>query len=437
MSKEYSRHIGRLHQSYEQSLTGLEGIDGILIHSGIEYFYHGDDQAPPFRAYGHFCHWLPINRPDQLLLIVPGQRPIYFQVIPPDYWYDQSIENADWWVSEFDIVSLLAVEQVKQHLANVNRLAFLGEAENFARSLGISPQMINPRHLLNRLDYQRAFKSDYEIQQLRKANASALQGHAAAKASFLEGGSEYDVHMAYLQACRMIDQDCPYTSIVAMNEKAAILHYQNKRLTLPSRQKGQVLLIDAGCRINNYCSDITRTTIANDVHEAFKLLLEGMEIAQQKLVNEVRPGLSCIELQRSAMRQVAHVAVDLQLISCSVEEALSLQLPQLFMPHGIGHLLGVQVHDVGGHLSDSEGNLLAPPEEFPFLRTTRTLTEDMVITVEPGFYFIGQLLDPIRDTPAGTRIDWPLVDELLHLGGVRIEDNVRVTAGGAENLTRH
>jgi len=137
------------------------------------------------------------------------------------------------------------------------------------------------------------------------------------------------------------------------------------------------------------------------------------------------------------MRQVAHVAVDLQLISCSVEEALSLQLPQLFMPHGIGHLLGVQVHDVGGHLSDSEGNLLAPPEEFPFLRTTRTLTEDMVITVEPGFYFIGQLLDPIRDTPAGTRIDWPLVDELLHLGGVRIEDNVRVTAGGAENLTRH
>ncbi len=433
MRNNFSRHIAQVQERYEKSLCDSGVIDGILIHSGVEQYYHADDQSPPFRAYGHFCHWMPINRPDQLLLIFPGQRPRYFQVIPPDYWYDQSIENEDWWASAFDIIPLTAAEQVSRHLGTVNGLAFLGEAEDFARSLGIATDMINPPDML---DYQRAYKTAYEIQQLRDANEVALQGHAAARESFLEGGSEYAIHMAYLQACRITDQDCPYTSIVAVNEKAAILHYQNKRRYLPEHQKGQVLLIDAGCRVNNYCSDITRTTVARDVHGTFRLLLEGMQKVQQQLVSEVRPGLSCIDLHLSAMRQVANLALDLDLISCEVDEAIDLQLPQLFMPHGIGHLLGVQVHDVGGHLYDEEGSRLAPPDEFSFLRNTRIMAEDMVFTVEPGFYFIDQLLDPVRAASEGKNLNWSLLDELIKLGGVRIEDNVRVTASGVENLTR-
>jgi Xaa-Pro dipeptidase len=436
MSNNYNRHIAQIQERYEQSLNDSGVIDGILIHSGVEHFYHADDQSPPFRAYGHFCHWMPIDRPDQLLLIMPGQRPRYFQVIPPDYWYDQSIDNEDWWTSAFDIISLTAAGQISQHLGTVRGLAFLGEAEDFARSLGIAPDMINPPDMLNQLDYQRAYKTDYEIQQLRDANRAALRGHAAARDSFLQGGSEYAIHMAYLQACRITDQDCPYTSIVAVNEKAAILHYQHKRRHLPDDQKGQVLLIDAGYRLNNYCSDITRTTVAQDVHGTFRLLLEGMQQVQQQLVSEVHPGLSCIDLHLSAMRQVAQLAVDLDLIRCGLEEAMALQLPQLFMPHGVGHLLGVQVHDVGGHLRDWRGSLLAPPDEFPFLRNTRTMAEDMVFTVEPGFYFIDQLLDPVRATAEGKNLNWPLLDQLIRLGGVRIEDNVRVTASGVENLTR-
>ena len=436
MDNSFANHIALLGDRYEKALDQLGNTRGILIHSGIEQHYFADDQAPPFRAYGHFCHWLPVNRPDQLLLIVPGQRPIYFQVIPQDYWYDQSIDNENWWASEFDIISLSAIEQVRQHLNALDELAFLGEAQAFARSLDINPTRINPQNLLHCLDYERAYKTEYEIQQIRSANQLALEGHSAARDCFLAGGSEYAIHMAYLRACQIVEQDCPYTNIVAVNNKAAILHYQHKRHGLPEKQKGQVLLIDAGSRINNYCSDITRTTSTADCLDTFRDLLEGMTRIQKQLVNEVSPGRSYINLHLSAMQQVAQLAINLELITCSLDEAIRLKLPQLFMPHGVGHLLGTQVHDVGGHLADSNGSQLAPPVDFPFLRNTRTMTENMVFTVEPGFYFIGQLLNPVRDTEIGKHLNWQLIGELMPLGGVRIEDNVRVTANSVENLTR-
>lgn len=436
MNSNYSRHITSLQQRYEQALEQSNNLDGLLIHSGIEQCYFADDQAPPFKAFGHFCNWLPINRPDQLLLIVPGRRPVYFQVIPQDYWYDQSIQNADWWQSEFDIVRLATREQIDNHLQAVERLAFLGEDRSFAQHIGIHQENINPAALLQTLDFLRASKTEYEIQQIRSANQLALKGHAAARESFLAGGSEYAVHLAYLQACQIIEQDCPYTNIVAINDKAAILHYQHKRHCLPVGDKSQVLLIDAGCRVNNYCSDVTRTTCIPQCHYIFNELLAGMERLQQLLIEEVRPGRSYIDLHRSAMQQVSELAAELGLVTCSQDQALDMKIPQLFMPHGVGHLLGVQVHDVGGHLADPHGNQTPPPADFPFLRNTRTMTENMVFTVEPGFYFIPQLLDPLRNAAAGKIFNWPLIDELIPLGGIRIEDNVRVTANGVENLTR-
>ncbi|MBT8145560.1 MAG: Xaa-Pro dipeptidase [Gammaproteobacteria bacterium] len=436
MDRNYSKHIANIQERYERALTRLGDVDGLLILSGTEQYYYADDQAPPFRAYGHFCHWLPVNRPDQILLIAPGRRPIYFQVIPDDYWYDQSIENEDWWAPEFDIVTLSDCNQVGRHLKNIDRLAFIGEPETFASSTGIIPTNINPRRLLHYLDYQRACKTEYEVAQIKSANRLALQGHDAARECFLAGGTEYAIHMAYLQACEISEQDCPYTNIVALNEKAAILHYQHKRHGLPTGEKGQVLLIDAGCRINNYCSDITRTTATEDCHATFHQLLAGMADIQRQLVEEISPGKPYVDLHQSTLRQIAGLLRELQLVTCSLDEAIGLNLPQLFMPHGVGHLLGIQVHDVGGHLAGPEGSRLQPPEGLPYLRNTRTLSENMVFTIEPGFYFIGQLLDPIRASNEGKALNWKLIDELRPLGGIRIEDNVRVTASGVENLTR-
>ena len=433
----FREHIAALVTKYE---TGLERIratgvqfDAVLIHSGSEQYYFGDDRGIPFQAYGHFNHWLPLNRPDQFILFTPGHKPVYLQVVPDDFWYEQSATTEDWWAAQFEIIRLTSVSDVGKHLGST-RIAYLGGNPSLAAELGIETALINPTVLLAYLDFQRAIKSSYELEQLRAANRIALKGHAAARQHFLDGANEFEIHKAFLNACEILETESPYTNIVALDEKSAILHYQHKRRS--SGKQSQVLLIDAGCRVNAYCSDVTRTSTKQSAHPVFKSLLAGMDQLQQNLVGRIRPGMAYQELHGAALRGVTTLLQEHDICSGTTDELVEQRIPQLFMPHGVGHLLGVQVHDVGGHQGDDSGESIPPPADSPMLRNTRTMREDMVFTVEPGVYFIPLLLNPQRNTALGKPINWSLVDSLIPLGGIRIEDNVRVRPGGVENLTR-
>jgi Xaa-Pro dipeptidase len=108
----------------------------------------------------------------------------------------------------------------------------------------------------------------------------------------------------------------------------------------------------------------------------------------------------------------------------------------VFFPHGIGHLLGLQTHDVAGLQATPAGGTLTRPPGHRYLRLTRTLVPGTVVTIEPGLYFIDLLLDAAKADGRGTAIVWPAVDALRPYGGIRIEDNVVATAAGAVNLTR-
>ena len=116
--------------------------------------------------------------------------------------------------------------------------------------------------------------------------------------------------------------------------------------------------------------------------------------------------------------------------------AVDSALTSVFYPHGIGHLLGLQVHDVGGLQGTPEGKQIDRPYNHPFLRLTRKLEDGYVVTVEPGFYIIDQLLDEAKSKPIGKMIEWKRVEELRPFGGIRVEDNVVARPGGQENLTR-
>ncbi|HEX6929315.1 MAG TPA: M24 family metallopeptidase, partial [Gammaproteobacteria bacterium] len=107
-----------------------------------------------------------------------------------------------------------------------------------------------------------------------------------------------------------------------------------------------------------------------------------------------------------------------------------------FYPHGVGHYLGAQVHDVGGKIADAKGKAIPQPEDQPFLRLLREMDVDQVFTVEPGLYFIDSLLNGLRGSAAEKSVNWKRVDDFRPYGGIRIEDNVRVTKDGHENLTR-
>jgi Xaa-Pro dipeptidase len=115
---------------------------------------------------------------------------------------------------------------------------------------------------------------------------------------------------------------------------------------------------------------------------------------------------------------------------------VELGLTGVFFPHGIGHLLGLQVHDVGGVLGDAEGHERRRPEGHPYLRLTRMLEPGVVVTIEPGIYFIDSLLSAAHADARRPYIDWALVEKLRPYGGIRIEDDVVATSGRPENLTR-
>jgi Xaa-Pro dipeptidase len=137
-----------------------------------------------------------------------------------------------------------------------------------------------------------------------------------------------------------------------------------------------------------------------------------------------------------AVRDIAGLLQEIGVLRCSVEEALESGAARLFFPHGIGHLLGLQVHDVGGTLADREGHQLPKPPKDPALRLTRVLEPGFVVTMEPGIYFIDALLGPARVGEHAARIDWSEVDRWRPYGGIRIEDNLAITVDGCRNLTR-
>ena len=433
-AQTYANHVATLTSKYEQILAAGQSV---LIHSGTEHHYFGDDRAIVFQAFGHFAHWLPVNRPDHFVLVRAGDKPRYFQVVPQDFWYDQSLQiDADLEPAiheAFDVVRLSSIDDVAKQ-TELTVCDYLGPDPSWAAAQGIAQAKINAPALLAPLDFARAVKTEYEIDQLRLANQQGLVGHAAAAECFLSGGSEFEIHNAFLQACSLLEYETPYTNIVGLDTNAAVLHYQHKsRTRVPN---AQLLLIDAGSRVNGYGSDITRTTPSQHCHPVMDSLITGMEALELEIVASVKPGVAYPALHDQAIAGVASLLVEHGIAKVAKSELIERRLAHAFMPHGVGHLLGIQVHDVGGHQRNASGGRIEPPAHSPALRTTRMLSEDMVFTVEPGLYFIPMLLDPLRTGDAREALNWPLIDELIPSGGIRIEDNIRVTATGAENLTR-
>ena len=435
METLYRQHVAHVQELYGNACqeSALK-CDGILVHSGSEHCYYGDDRHIPFQAFGHFLYWLPVNRPDQFVLYRHDRQPVFYQVVLQDYWYDQNVTLPDFCSGALELIRCGSVEEVATHIGD--NLLYMGPESGMADRLGCEPITASPagEQVVATLDFQRAYKTEYELAQLRDANRLGLLGHDAARACFEDGGNEYDIHLAFLRASGQLDNDSPYTNIVALDQHAAILHYQHK--SRANQSSARVLLIDAGCRVHGYGSDITRTWVRDTAHPVFTDLRNGLEEIELALVSEVAPGKPYPTLHDSALRQLSQLLLDTGVVTGSTDELLEKGISQRFLPHGVGHLLGIQVHDVGGHQANRAGDPAPPPPNAPALRNTRMMDADMVFTIEPGCYFIPMLLDPLRNETEAGLVNWGLVDELMPLGGIRIEDNVRVTTEGAENLTR-
>jgi Xaa-Pro dipeptidase len=431
LSDLFARHIEAV-KSRSASALASTGFDALLVHAGNPPLIFLDDHHLPFKVQAPFKVWAPLDdAPDSFVFFMPGKKPQLLMHQPVDYWHKSPETPDTHWSSAFDLVSCPDRAAARAALPkDLSRTAFIGAPFNELVSWGV--KAINPEHLMAQLDYPRAAKTPYEIACLLEANVLGARGHIAAEKAFRGGASEFEVGLAFMAACGQRERELPYNPIIAFNEGGAVLHYQVQARTRPAKFRS--LLIDAGAEFAGYASDITRTHSFDDAE--FTALIRKFDELQLELCAQVKVGADWRDIHQASYRAIGEFLREAGVINVSVDEAVDNALTSVFYPHGIGHLLGLQVHDVGGFLRDAAGGTIERPYNHPFLRLTRKLEDGFVVTVEPGFYFIDQLLNEAKQKPIGKMIEWKRVEQLKPFGGIRIEDNVVARPGKSENLTR-
>jgi Xaa-Pro aminopeptidase len=253
------------------------------------------------------------------------------------------------------------------------------------------------------IDDMRLHKDAHELGIMRRAARIAAQAHRRAMQSTRPGRAEYEIEAELLYEFRRSGAQFPaYSPIVAGGANACVLHYVFNDAPL---RDGDLLLIDAGCELDGYASDLTRTFPVNGRFSgAQREVYETVLAAQRAALERVRPGSAWNDPHDAAVKVLAQGLIDLKLVPGSLEESLEKETYKRFYMHRTGHWLGLDVHDAGDY--KRQGNW-------------RTLASGMTLTVEPGLYIRAQ-----DDVP-----------ERLRNIGVRIEDDVLVTDAGCEVLT--
>jgi Xaa-Pro dipeptidase len=431
LDETFGSHLQAVCERSRQALQAC-GFGALLVHAGSLLPVFEDDRTYPFAAHAPFKVWVPLaDAPDSFVFFEPGKRPVLLFHSPPDYWYQPAVLPDAWWTRHFDIRPIPTRDAARTALPrSLSAVAYIGDAFADLAQWGVAS--VNPPQLMRRLDFPRAIKSPYELVCMREANRLGALGHTAAAQAFHSGSSEFDIELAFLRGCGLREQELPYNPIIALNQGGAVLHYQLLARRPPAQRHS--LLIDAGAAFAGYASDITRTYAAQPGD--FAELIRRMEQMQQQLCAGVRRGIDWRDIHLLAHELTAQLLHDSGLLICSAAEAVDRGITRVFLPHGIGHLLGLEVHDVGGFMGAAEGGDIARPEGHPYLRLTRVLQSGFVVTMEPGIYFIDQLLQAAQADGRGRCINWQRVDSLRACGGIRIEDNLVITDGGCENLTR-
>ena len=279
---------------------------------------------------------------------------------------------------------------------------WINQVRDRARAGVAAPRAVKDVHAL--LDEMRLIKGPEELDVMRRAAAITAGAHRRAMRAARPGRAEYEIEAELLHEFRRRGAQAPaYTPIVASGERACVLHYVQNDGVLSD---GELLLIDAGCELDGYASDLTRTFPVNGRFSGPQREIHELVLAAQAAaIAAVRPGAPWDAPHRAAVNVLAQGLIDLKLLSGGLAEVVETEAYKRFYMHRTGHWLGLDVHDAGDYKLQGGWRALAP---------------GMVLTVEPGCYI--RPGDGVPERFAGI--------------GVRIEDDVLVTDAGAEVLTR-
>ncbi|KAJ1469537.1 peptidase M24, structural domain-containing protein [Baffinella frigidus] len=282
----------------------------------------------------------------------------------------------------------------------------------------------------------RVIKSPDEIAVLRFASKVASQGHIEVMKQCRPGMMEYQLEAVFGHHCYMHGgmRSLAYTPIAGAGLNAAVLHYGHAGA--PNNREigdGDMILSDMGAEYYCYASDITCSYPANgkftpDQRSVYLAVLECLRTVE----SHMKPGTSYVEMHQLVEKTLAKHLIGMGVLTGDLDEIVAAELPAVFMPHGLGHNLGLDTHDVGGY---PLGSIRATRPGLRALRNVRTLKEGMMLAVEPGCHFILPVHARLVLSECAKFMNAERIAGLRAFGGVRLEDNVVVTRDGHEVLT--
>jgi Xaa-Pro aminopeptidase len=411
--------------------------DGLILLAAAPEILRNGDVLFRYRQASDFLYLTGVEEPGYALLLDParGAEALFVPKLTQAHavWMGRipSLPEARETFGVRDV-------RYREDLPAVLRKWARGKASVHAdpRAAGLARRAVGARRvrtseLKEALQELRIVKTPGEIAFLRKASAATLAGHLAAMRAARPGLYEYQVQAELEREFQRAG--CPqlgYSSIVAGGANSAVLHYHHNAARLG---RGDLLLVDAGAEYRGYTADVTRTfpvsgRFTRRQRDVYEVVLE----AQNRCIDLARAGRTSTELQQRAETVLAEGLRSLGFLRGGTDELGETGAIHVFFPHGVGHTLGLDVHDVHG------GRRRRLPRQRKKLRFRARLEPGFVITVEPGVYFIAALLqDREKRRRHRGRVDFDRAERFLDFGGVRIEDDLVVRAAGPpENLTR-
>lgn len=275
-------------------------------------------------------------------------------------------------------------------------------------------------------------KDPVELERMRIAQRATQAAFATVVPLLREGTTERQAQIELeAEAFRHGAESMAYDSIIGSGPNSAVLHVAPSHRVL---QAGDLVLIDAGAQYLGYASDVTRTYPVNHRLDPQQEELHAVvHAAERAAIERCRVGVEWRDVHLTAALEIADGLVAVGLLKGKPESLLESGAVWLLFPHGIGHLVGLGVRDAGGTPLRERRD---QPKPYPNLRMDLPLELGMVVTVEPGIYFVPALLnDPDNRRQHHDEVAWDRVDEMLDFGGIRIEDNVLITENGHEIIT--
>ncbi|XP_075216120.1 dipeptidase C isoform X3 [Lycorma delicatula] len=422
----------------------------VVLQGGQDVSLYCTDVDYKFQQESYFNWMFGVREPGfyGALDVNKGRSFLFIPRLPEEYSvFLGKIKSTDDFKAYYDVDEVHYNDQIKDVLKSLNPKKLLtlhglntdsGYTCKEAVFEGISEFNVDNSILHPEIAECRVIKTPEEIEVIRYTNKISSEAHKVVMQKIHPGMYEYQGEAIFLEYCYYVGgaRSEAYTCICGSGENAAILHYGHAGAPNDKRiEDGDLCLFDMGCKYAGYTSDITVTFPASGKFtEDQKAIYNAVLIARTAVIENMKPGVSWVDMHRLAFKMMLTYLKKFGLLVGDVDEMIEAGIGAILQPHGLGHLLGCDVHDVGGYL---DGHPTRPAEPgFNKLRTARTLLPGMVLTVEPGCYFNDVMLQKAMKNPDQAKFfNAAVLERVKNVGSVRIEDDVLVTDCGAEILT--